>query len=91
MLLCLRIPHRENAPSKKAQSMNMDIWVVGKFNQLPKKSFLWKNSILCDRFILFVVTLAFDKAVLYGNAMFSIVVLSTKKWHSSFSKNMFCF
>ena len=37
---------------------------------------------------LFVLTLASDRAVLYGNVAFSILVLSTKKWYSSFLKRV---
>ena len=36
--------------------------------------------------ILFVLTLVFDKAVLYGNVAFPIIVLSSKKPCSSFLK-----
>ena len=36
--------------------------------------------------ILFVLTLAFDKAVLYGNVAFSIVVLSAKNDTQVFQK-----
>ena len=38
---------------------------------------------------LFVLTLASDTAVLYGNDAFSILVLLTKKWYSSFLKKVF--
>ena len=41
--------------------------------------------------ILFVLKLAFDKTVLYGNVALSIVVLSTEKQSSSFSKKVFVF
>ena len=41
--------------------------------------------------MLFILTLAFEWAVLYGNMAFSMVVLSTKQCHSSFSKNLFVF
>ena len=41
--------------------------------------------------ILFVLTLAFGRAVLYENMAFSMVVLSTKKQYSSFSKKLFVF
>ena len=57
--------------------MNMDIWVVGTSNQL----FLIDPSWLP---ILFVVTLASGKVVLYGDVAFSILVLSIKKQYSSF-------
>ena len=41
--------------------------------------------------ILFVLTLASEKTVLYGNAVFSIFVLATKKRHSSFLKKVSIF
>ena len=41
--------------------------------------------------ILFVLTLASDRTVLYGNVAFSILVLSTKKWYSDFLKKVFVF
>ena len=41
--------------------------------------------------ILFVLTLASDKTVLYGNVAFSILVLSAKKEYSSFLKKVFVF
>ena len=41
--------------------------------------------------ILFVLTLASDRVVLYGNDAFSILVLSAKKRYSSFSKKNFIF
>ena len=41
--------------------------------------------------ILFVLTLASDGVVLYGNDAFSISVLSANKRYSSFSKKKFIF
>ena len=41
--------------------------------------------------ILFVLTLASDMTVLYGNDALSILVLSTKKQYSSFLKKVFIF
>ena len=41
--------------------------------------------------ILFVLTLASDMTVLHGSDAFSILVLSTKKRHSSFLKKVFVF
>ena len=41
--------------------------------------------------ILFVITLAFGSAVLYGNIAFSITVRSTKKRYSSHLKKGFRF
>ena len=47
---------------------------------------IWQNSILCDSICLYIGS---DIAVLYGNGPFSILVLSTKKWNSSFLKTVF--
>ena len=60
--------------------MNMDIWVIGTSNQLfmrgseteTKTPFFMIGPLLT---ILFVLTLAPDKAVLYRNDAFSILVL----------------
>ena len=41
--------------------------------------------------IQFILTFASDRALLYGNKAFSILVLSTKKQHSSFLKKGFVF
>ena len=41
--------------------------------------------------VLYVLTLAFDVAVLYGNVALSIAVLSTKNWYSSFSRKVCVF
>ena len=41
--------------------------------------------------ILFVLTLASDRELLYENVAFGILVLSTKKRYSSFSKKVFVF
>ena len=41
--------------------------------------------------ILFVLTLASDKSVLYESDAFSILALSTKKWHSRFLRRVFVF
>ena len=41
--------------------------------------------------ILFVLTLASGRTVLYGNVTFSILVLSTKKPYSNFLKKVFVF
>ena len=41
--------------------------------------------------ILFVLTLALDMAVLYGNDEFSILMLSTKKWYFNFFDKGFRF
>ena len=73
--------------------MNMDLWVVDTSNRLfirrlwmkIKKKQLSKNSVLCDRSIL-KSSLASDRAVLYGNVAFSILVVSTKKMATRFSE-----
>ena len=74
------------------KNMNMDIWVLGTLNLVfiwgssneikfsKKQKCSWKNS------VLFALALAFDKAVLYRNVVFSIIVLSSRKWCSSFLK-----
>ena len=41
--------------------------------------------------ILFVLTLVSDRAVLNGNDVFSVSVVSTKKLYSSFLKKVFVF
>ena len=41
--------------------------------------------------ILFVLTLVFDKAVLYGNVAFSIIIISSKKRYSSVLKKILVF
>ena len=57
----------------------------------------WQNSVLCDRSIMysphsiFILSLASDGSVLYGNVALSILVLSTKKYYSSFFKKGLCF
>ena len=61
-----------------------------------KQSSYWQNSALCDRSIfvltiLFALTLASDMAVLHGNDVFSILVLSTEKRYSCFLKKGFSF
>ena len=45
---------------------------------------LWRVSFVLS--ILFVLALVFDKAVLYGNVLFSMEALSSEKWYSSFLK-----
>ena len=67
--------------------MNTRTWGIGTVNQLfatgsytqikfsKKRESQWQKSILCDRSILYSLTLAFDKTVLYGNAALSFLVL----------------
>ena len=45
----------------------------------------------CTHYILFVLTMASDMTVVYGNDAFSILVLSTKKRYSSFHGKGFRF
>ena len=95
--------HREKWPSNETlvltKSTNMGIWVIGWYNKstlykrflnwnkiFKKQSSYWQNSILCDSICLYIGS---DIAVLYGNGPFSILVLSTKKWNSSFLKTVF--
>ena len=65
------------------------------------KQNFWKNEIVTGKTpffviglfctpILVVLTLASDRAVLYGNVVFSILVLSNKKRYSNFFKKT-CF
>ena len=69
--------HRKNADSRKTQaltkSINMDFWVVSSINQ--------------DKLglsIPFVLTLAFDRADLFKNVLFSMVVPPTKERYYNF-------
>ena len=78
----------------------MDIWKVGTLNQLFIGVFIFKLNFQKTNVvgaitqlsvvgpfvlpILFVLAMAFDRTVLYGNVAFSIVILSTKKPYSSF-------
>ena len=87
--------------------MNMHISEIGTLNQLiirgsyteinfsKKLRSLWQICVLmiCPFLlpIVFVLTLAFERSVLYGSVAPSIVVLSTKKLSSSFSKKVFVF
>ena len=57
-----------------------------------------KNKVVTDKTPLFVIglfcsrhSISSDRAVLNGNYMFSIVVVSAKKRHSSFLKKIFVF
>ena len=55
------------------------------------KWLLVKLRSLCHVPILFVLTLASDRAVFYGSDAFSILILSTKKGHSRFLRRVFVF
>ena len=72
--------------------MNMDIWEVPKLKKKKKK----RKLVVTGKTpffvlpILFVLTLASDRAVLKGNVMLSILVFLTKKRYSNFLKSL-CF
>ena len=97
---------RGKAPSNEtpalAEITNMGIWVVVTTNELflrvlKLKQNFQKNKYLLAKLssfvvtILFVLSLASDMAVWYGNDAFSILVLSTKKRYFSFLKKVFVF
>ena len=83
----------------------MDVWVIGTLNQLFKRgsySPIKKGkylvaklrSLLLVHFVhptQFVLALAFDREVLYGNITLSIEVRSTKKWYFNFLKKVLVF
>ena len=82
--------------------MNIGIWVIGIYNNSLKKVLKMKQNFRENKvatgktsffvlIILFVLTLTFDMALLYGNDVFSILALSTKKRYSSFLKKVFVF
>ena len=77
----------ETPPSNKipvlTKSRNMDIWVV-----VHQINFLFELSTFLHFVlpVLFVLTLASDMVVFYGNNVFSILVVSTKKQFFSFRK-----
>ena len=54
------------------------------FRKLPQKL---RSAFCC----LFVLTLASERGVLYGNDVLSILAVSAKKWYSSFLKKVFFF
>ena len=100
----LKDTYREKAPSNKTpaltKSKNMDICVVGTSNEL--KQIFQKTKVVTGKTlffvmvhfilpVLFVSTLTFDRAVLYGNITFSILVLSTKRRSSIFWEKLFVF
>ena len=57
-------------------------------NKKPKKNTLFVISPFCTPYSI-VLTFAFDRAVLYGNVAFSILVPSTKKMKLQFFKKGF--
>ena len=85
----------------------MGIWVVGTSNQLflrgsktganfPKNKVVTGKTPLFEIAhlvvaVLFVLTVVSDRAVLNGNDVFSILVTSTKKHYSRFSKKVLVF
>ena len=88
--------HRENIPSNKTkafvESMNMvqlgnQIFIKSSYNELNFQ----KNKIVSDKTPLFLIgpfctsRSIFSIVLFYGNVTFSIIVLRTKKWYSSFS------
>ena len=93
-----------NKVPEQTKSMNIDIGAsnqlfIGKFLKWNKifseklkylKGKLWSLQQLHFVLpILFVLTLTSDRAVLYGNVVLSILVLSTKKQHSNFLEKFF--
>ena len=58
--------------------MDIEIWVVDTLNQLFINDFYTEIELKLLP-ILFALTLAFDRTVLYGKVRFSILVLSCKK------------
>ena len=85
------------------KSMNMDIWIVGTSNQLfvrdsYTEKYFSKNKVVTGKTPFFCEKLCTphsiylsDRAVLYGNVAFSILLLSTKKQYSSFLKKVLVF
>ena len=84
------------------KSMNMDIWIVGTSNQLfvrdsYTEKFFSKNKVVTGKTPFFCEKLCtphsiyLNRAVLYGNVAFSILLLSTKKQYSSFLKKVLVF
>ena len=85
--------------------MNMGIWVVGTSNQLFIRLLIMKPNLKKTKQLLvklrsvfyfvlptiFFLTLASQRAVLYVNVAFSMLLLSTKKLYFSFFKKIFVF
>ena len=55
-----------------------------------KTLFFWQGQ-FCTPHSICLLILVFDKAFLYENATFSIIILSSKKLYSSFLKKTFSF
>lgn len=74
--------HKESASSKETQaltkSMDMSIWVVGTLNHVFMNGSYTENKLKLVP-IVFALTLAFDRTVLYGKISFSVLVLSHEK------------
>ena len=80
-----------NEAEAVAKSMKMYIWAIGILNQLfirdsytqmkfsKKRCNQWQKPILCNMSILYspfiVFTLAFERAILYGNVALSFVAV----------------
>ena len=84
------------------KSMIIDIWVLRTLNKLSTRdsyaeirfSKIWKCFFVIRSFCTpyFVcLNLGFDRAVLYGSIVFSVLVNSTKKGYFSFLKKVFVF
>ena len=65
--------------------------LILKKNFQKKKIVTGKTMFFLIGPILFVLTLTSNRAVLYGNVTFSILLLSPKKGHYSFLKQVFVF
>ena len=55
------------------------------------KKNLQKNKVVAGKTLFFVLTLASEMAILYGNDAFSILLVSAKKRYSYFEKKVFIF
>ena len=84
-----------------ANEINKNLHIVNFLRRFISKTSLIINIFCCFFFqllyccyvfpILFILTLASDRAVLYGNVAFSILVLSSKKNYSSLLKRVCVF
>ena len=78
--------HREKAPNKY---VNLGSWYIKLVlcNRFLNWNKIFKKKVVtgCD-WSIFVLTLASDRAVVYGNGTFSILVLSTKNGTLFFEK-----
>ena len=61
-------------------------------NFQKKRNSYSQNSVLCDNLVILILFVStFNRAVLFGNNAFSILILSTKKRYSSFFEESFYF